>query len=254
MTVSLARADAAADQVEQQGKDQREEDRRPGGLGEAAKGPDGHAGEGGVAQGVGEEGHPAVDHHGGQDAEQRGDDQHRQQGVFHEVHGTGLGPLKGQQVHQGIPELHHALPPFPHPQMEGLVKFRGGEHLVRRARLQHPLVEQDHLVGELAQGGEVVGGQEDGQVVLGAQLVQHLQQLVLPLDVHAGQGLVQDQDVGHRLQGQGQQHPLELAAGQASHGLVQQVLPVDPGQAGGGTAPGSAWGRAGTPAIWRWRR
>ena len=45
---------AAADKVEKQGKDQGEEDGGPGGLGEAAKGTDGHAGEGGVAQGVGE--------------------------------------------------------------------------------------------------------------------------------------------------------------------------------------------------------
>lgn len=26
---------------------------------------------------------------------------------------SGLGPLKGQQVHQCVPELHHACPPFP---------------------------------------------------------------------------------------------------------------------------------------------
>ena len=26
---------------------------------------------------------------------------------------AGLGPLKGQQVHQCVPELHHACPPFP---------------------------------------------------------------------------------------------------------------------------------------------
>ena len=41
--------------------------------------------------------------------------------------------------------------------------------------------------------------------------------VVFPLDVHPGQGLVQDEDVGHRLQGQGQQHPLELPPGQPPH-------------------------------------
>jgi len=74
-------------------------------------------------------------------------------------------------------------------------------------------VEQDDLIGKGAQGGEIVGGQEDGQVIFGAQLVQHVQQLVLALDVHAGQGFVQNEDVGHRLQRQGQQHPLQLTAG-----------------------------------------
>ena len=115
--------------------------------------------------------------------------------------------------------------------MEYLLELGRGEHLVRRAHLEHLALEEDHLVGELAQGGEVVGGQEDGQVVVGADLVQHVHQLLLPVDVHAGEGLVQHQDVGQGLQRQGQQHPLQLPAGQGPHPPIQQALPVNPAQA-----------------------
>ena len=81
-------------------------------LCQAAQGPDGHAGEGGVPQGVGEEGHAALHHHGGQQAEEGGDHQHRQQGVFHEEHGVRGGPLKGQPGDQPVPEGHCSAPPF----------------------------------------------------------------------------------------------------------------------------------------------
>ena len=98
-------------QGKQQGDDHSEDHRRPGGLAEAAQGADGHAGEGGVPQGVGEEGHPALHHHSGQETEQGRDDQHRQQGVFHEEHGARSRPLKGQEGHQPVPEAHGAVPP-----------------------------------------------------------------------------------------------------------------------------------------------
>ena len=89
-----------------------------------------------------------------------------------------------------------SLFPLPQVQMEYLLELGRGQHLVRRAHLEHLALEEDHLVGELAQGGEVVGGQEDGQVVSGADLVQHVHHLLLPVNVHAGEGLVQHQDVG----------------------------------------------------------
>ena len=55
--------------------------------------------------------------------------------------------------------------------------------------------------------------------------------------------------MGQRLQGHGQKHPLELAAGQASHGLVQQVLPVDSGQTAGHQLPvAPGHGQADRPA------
>ena len=47
------------DQGKEQGDDHGEEDRRAHRLCQAAESPNGHAGEGGVAQGVGEKGHPA---------------------------------------------------------------------------------------------------------------------------------------------------------------------------------------------------
>ena len=89
------------------------------------------------------------------------------------------------------------------------------------------MVDEDHLVGVPGQGGEIVGGHEDGQVETLSDLVQHVHQVCLTLHIHAGEGLVQDQDVGQGLQGQGQQHTLQLAAGEGAHPLVDEVLAVD---------------------------
>ena len=69
--------------------------------------------------------------------------------------------------------------------MKDLLELRRGQHLIRRPHPQHRALEEDHLVGKLAQGGEVVGGQEDGQVIAGTDLVQHVQKLLLPVNVHA---------------------------------------------------------------------
>ena len=100
-----------SNQGEQQGDDDGENHCRPHGLSQAAECSDGDAGEGGVPQSVGEEGHPALHHHGGQETEEGRDDQHPQQGVLHEKHRPRLGPLEGQDRHQRIPQIHSAVPP-----------------------------------------------------------------------------------------------------------------------------------------------
>ena len=76
-----------------------------------------------------------------------------------------------------------------------------------------------------------MGGQQDGQVVLAADLVQHIQQLALPIDVHPGERLVQNEDMGQGLQRQGQQHPLQLAAGERAQAFVDQAVPMYPRKA-----------------------
>ena len=90
------------------------------------------------------------------------------------------------------------------------------------------MVDEDHLVGVFGQHGKIVGGHKDGQVIGFADLVQHIHETDHTFNVHTAQGLVQDQNIGHGLQGQSQQHPLQLAAGEGAHPLVNQVLPVYP--------------------------
>ena len=86
------------------------------------------------------------------------------------------------------------------------------------------------------------------------QLVQRLLDLPLGAGVHAGGGLVQDQDarVGQRGAGDGEQLALPLAqaaAALAQHGFVAigQALDevVGAGQLGRGDAPPRRWRRAG---------
>ena len=115
--------------------------------------------------------------------------------------------------------------------MEDLLKGGGGEDFPRRPHGQDGILQENDLVGKALQGGEVVGGEEDGQVIFGPQLIQHVQKLPLPVDVHPGQGLVQNEDMGHRLQGQGHEHPLELAAGERADTLVHQAAGVGAGEA-----------------------
>ena len=76
-----------------------------------------------------------------------------------------------------------------------------------------------------------MGREQNGQIVVGADLVQQIQQLTLARLVHAGHGLVEDQNVGQGLQRHGQQHPLDLSAGQRTHPLVDKRFGIDPLQA-----------------------
>lgn len=94
------------------------------------------------------------------------------------------------------------------------------------------MVNEGHLVGVPGEHGKVVGGHENGQVVGFPDLVQHIHQGVHSLHIHAGQGFVQNENVGDRLQGQGQQYPLQLTAGEGANPLVNEVLAVYPLQTG----------------------
>ena len=76
-----------------------------------------------------------------------------------------------------------------------------------------------------------MGGEENGEIILLPHLVEHVEELSLPLDVHTGERLVQDEDMGNRFQRHGQQDPLELSAGERADALIHQGLGVDPAQA-----------------------
>ena len=74
-----------ADAVHQQGENDGEDHHDGAVPGHAQQHADAHAGEGGVAQGVGKEGHAVIDHHGAQKGEQGHDEQHREQGAAHKI-------------------------------------------------------------------------------------------------------------------------------------------------------------------------
>ena len=69
-------------------------------------------------------------------------------------------------------------------------ELRGGEDLGGGAGLENGAFEQDHFVGVLLQGGEIVGGEEDGQVIGLADLIQHVHEQMLAAHVHPGEWLV----------------------------------------------------------------
>ena len=102
-----------AHEGEEQGNDHGEDHGGPHRARQAAESADGHAGKGGVAQGVGEEGHAALDDHGGEQAEEGRDDQDGQERVFHKKHRVRRGPLEGQPGQEPVPECHCAAPPSP---------------------------------------------------------------------------------------------------------------------------------------------
>src|SRR5699024_1526315 len=61
-----------------------------------------------MTQGVGEKGHPVADYRRAHQPKQGGDEQHRQQGVFHKVE---LRPLKGQErINDSIQNFHQTSP------------------------------------------------------------------------------------------------------------------------------------------------
>ena len=84
------------------------------------------------------------------------------------------------------------------------------------------------ICGVAVQNGKIMGSHQDGQIVGAADFVQHIHQGTHALYIHAGKGLVQDQNIGQRLKSQSQQHTLQFAAGEGANPLVYQILAVDP--------------------------
>ena len=90
-------------------------------------------------------------------------------------------------------------------------------------RLTHstPLTNRDTTPG-------VVRDQQDGEAA--GQLHQQLVELGRGRAVHAGRGLVQQQQLGMGGQGAGDEHPLPLPAGQGGEGAPAQLGQPDGGQ------------------------
>ena len=94
--------------------------------------------------------------------------------------------------------------------MEDRLKFRGVEDLPRGSHLQNGLLKEDDLVSIMAQGGEIVGGEEDGEIIFLPDLVQHIQQKMLSPHIDPGQRLVQNENLRFTQQGNCKSEPLFL--------------------------------------------
>ena len=69
---------------------------------------------------------------------------------------------------------------------------------------------------------QVMGDQQDGDVVGVAEVRHQLVEQGQARPVHPGDWLIQQEDVRHRMDGQCQQHPLDLAAGKVADTAVCQ--------------------------------
>ena len=76
------------------------------------------------------------------------------------------------------------------------------------------LVEEEHIIAKISDGGQVVGDEHIGQSQFLFQFPQQIHDLDLGVGVQRRDGLVKEDDLrtaGHR---PGDAHPLELAAGE----------------------------------------
>ena len=94
---------------------------------------------------------------------------------------------------------------------EGQLQIGAGKDLLGGAVGEHRVLHQHRAVAELGHAAQVVGGDENHAAFV-AQRLQQLDDGVLGLHVHPGEGFVQQDHL--RLLGQrtGQEHALFLAA------------------------------------------
>ena len=71
-----------------------------------------------------------------------------------------------------------------------------------------------------------MGDHQDGQIAFFPDLVQHIHQRLHTLHIHAGEGLVENENIGHGFQRQGQKNPLQLAAGEGANPFIDQIHPM----------------------------
>ena len=96
---------------------------------------------------------------------------------------------------------------------------------------QLAVLHDHHLVGDLADDGQIVGDEQVAQAAFGLQVVEQTQHLVLHQHVEGGDRLVAHDDVGVQRHGARDGDALALAAGQlvrvAAHGGLGQLDHVE---------------------------
>ena len=103
------------------------------------------------------------------------------------------------------------------------MKYLGIQHFLRCSLGGDAVINENHLIGIAGQHGEVVSGHQNGKIVGFADFIQHVHQGLHTFYVHTGERLVQNQNIGQRLQRKSQQHPLQLTAGEGANPLVDQI-------------------------------
>ena len=94
--------------------------------------------------------------------------------------------------------------------------FRGAAH-------DDALVHQYNLVCVLSHHVEVMRDEDDGHILFFAQICDNLIEELKTVLVDAGYRLVEQQKVRHRVEGQCQEHTLELAARKCAEPAVDEV-------------------------------
>ena len=113
---------------------------------------------------------------------------------------------------------------------EELLCPRIGKDLLRGAIHSDALVHEDDLVRMLCHHIEVVGDEDDGHVLLLPELGTDFVEKLQARPIYAGDGLVEEQKVGHGVEGEGEKHPLELATGERPQAPVDEVVSPDPSE------------------------
>ena len=87
-------------------------------------------------------------------------------------------------------------------------------------------MQPEHPIGDGGGGFALVGGDDDGAVAL-AEAGQQLDHLANGLDVHVGEGLVEQQQLGNGKQHAGQRGALAHALRILAQGAVERGIQAD---------------------------
>ena len=99
--------------------------------------------------------------------------------------------------------------------------FGSAGHLARRALAADVGVDADDVAGAVHDEVQIVGNQQHAAIQAGADVFYQLVKGRLAREVHPLHGLVKHQKIGLAQDGAGDEHPLQLAAGEALNGAVQ---------------------------------
>jgi hypothetical protein len=89
------------------------------------------------------------------------------------------------------------------------------------------VVEEDQFIREVGAEVEVVGGEEDGEVLFSCQLAEKFEEIDLVSEVEEGAGFVEEEDARLLDQTAGDEDALALAAGEVVDGAVEEVGEVE---------------------------
>ena len=101
---------------------------------------------------------------------------------------------------------------------------RVGENVFRTADGEHFFIEQNDLIGVLRDEIEIMRDQNDCHVFLGAQLEYDLIEQLETVPIDAGDRLIEQKQIGERIEREREEDALQLAAAQCAETTIDQML------------------------------